>query len=113
MVFVASHLFLFHSVNDGNSRLWEALEATQDVRSAEFKKPVKTCRILSLLSFARSTCHGFPSFSLVFIAFWGSIWQVFLIIACMKMEAERKLVIGSERGMREARVCRSSYLEAF
>ena len=62
MVFVTFHRFLLHFVNDRNSGLWEALEATQDVRSAEFKKPVKTWEYCHFCN-----CQG--QHVMVFIAF--------------------------------------------
>ena len=41
-VFVVVHWFLLHFVNDEIKDVGGALEATQNVRWAEFKKPSKT-----------------------------------------------------------------------
>ena len=59
MVFVAFHVFSLHFVNDGNSGLWEALEATQDVRSAELKKPLQNLMNVVILFISKVNMSWF------------------------------------------------------
>ena len=64
-----SRRFLLHFVNDRNSGFWDALEATQDVRSAEFKKPFKTLRIYHFWHFQGQHVMVFVAFRQLLLHF--------------------------------------------
>ena len=78
-VLVTFHWFLLHFVNDSNSHVWTGLTGNW----TNFKKPYKTCGILTSSSFRRVRIEGFWYFSLEIIAFgerakiWipGGIWS--------------------------------------
>ena len=81
MVFVTFHWFLLHFVNDRNSGFREGFGSAQKVENRVFKNYAISLDRVQCSSFWRSRCHGFRSFSSVFIAFCER--PKFWILGCL------------------------------
>ena len=69
MVFLAFHWILIAFCERPKFRTLGGLGSDPRRAFSRVQKTVQNLENISFLSFSRSTCHGFLSFSLVFIAF--------------------------------------------